>query len=178
MNIRLINIIAFMLVATQSCASNAQLNSACSTNWKITGYYTPVESEYNGKNATITVTGIGTLSFNQSFLKDVKMEGWGKTRHDWYLGYYGQRWHKSNKPLNALGQALVIGTAATDHKYIGSGQQFYVNSSAELLQKQVFKAGDVGQKIRKKHVDIYTGEGSLAKIQTWELTGEGTICLI
>ncbi|MBU2862987.1 hypothetical protein KO489_03935 [Reinekea forsetii] len=178
MKIHLFCLVALMLVTTQSCASTAQRHGACSSNWKITGYYTPVEKEYSGETTTITVTSLGPLSFNQSFLEDVKMEGWGKTHYGWYLGYYGQRWHKSLAPLDAFGQALEIGTAATDPKYISSGRQFYVRQKTKVLQEQHFRASDVGQKIRNKHVDIYTGEGNLAKIQTWDLTGEGTICLI
>ncbi len=165
----------FCLVFCQSCAA---LSAQCSSGWKVTGYYTPVEDDYQGQKRQINVQGMGALAFNADFLRDVQMEGWGKTQQGWYLGYYGRQWHKSAEPLDASGRSLVVGIAATDPSHLASGLQFYVQSQTDFLNGKTFVARDVGQKVKNKHIDIYTGEGTPAKHETWNVTGKNTICYL
>jgi 3D (Asp-Asp-Asp) domain-containing protein len=168
-------VLSLLVIGSQSCAS---ISSQCSPNWKVTGYYTPVETDYQGTKQTIDVADSGSQNFDSKFIKDVRMEGWGKTRHGWYLGYYGQRWHKSEHPKDAYGRDLTVGVAAADPKRLSTGKQFYIKSEKQFFKEQYFVVRDVGQKIKNKHIDIYTGEGTQAKYETWNVTGHNTICML
>src|SRR5215467_4752778 len=78
----------------------------CSEGWRITGYFTPIETDYNsGEMTEIEVGRLGKMSFDSEFIRTVFDEnkgfgeGWGKTRFGWYLGNYRGSWHKSDAPL-------------------------------------------------------------------------------
>src|SRR6476620_11433430 len=67
----------------------------CSDGWRITGYFTPIETDYASRTMVeVDVSGIGTMSFNSEFVRVIFDEeqgfgeGWGKTRFGWYLGNY------------------------------------------------------------------------------------------
>jgi hypothetical protein len=60
--------------------NKGQNHTGCSNNWYVTGYFTPNETDYSGVKKTIDVQGAGTISFYNSFLKDVRIEGGGETR--------------------------------------------------------------------------------------------------
>ena len=161
-----------LLLGLPACAS---LEPRCSNDWQITGYYTPVEASYDGDLATIVVDD-QQISFASDFLRAVKMEGWGKTDQGWYLGYYSKTWHKSAEPLNRHGKSLQLGMAAVDPTVVAMGTRFYVPSLGHHLGQQVFVAADVGGRIQRKHIDIYTGEGEQAQRATYAVTGTHQLC--
>lgn len=159
-------------ISLPACAA---LETTCSSNWQVTGYYTPIESDFQGTSTAIVLQG-KTLNFPNSFLSAVKMEGWGKTRAGWYLGFYANRWHKSSQPLNRNGKPLAIGMAAVDPNVVAIGRRFSVPSLQTEWRDYTFVAADVGGLIKQKHIDIYTGEGQQAKATTYRLTGHHKIC--
>ena len=152
--------------------------SICSDDWKVTGYYSPVELEFpQGEDSRIQIKDVGHLFFNKAFVKEVKMEGWGRTRFGWYLGYFSNQFHKSNAPLNAKGHQLVLGAVAIDTKYLKMGNKVSIPQVNELVGVDWFVASDTGSAIKKKHIDVYTGEGSSAKRATWKVTGIKQVCI-
>ncbi|MGC2237683.1 MAG: hypothetical protein WA584_16085, partial [Pyrinomonadaceae bacterium] len=87
---------------------NEFINYECSDGWRITGYFTPIETDYDSaKMREIEIAGVGRMKFSADFLDVVFSEdkgfgeGWGKTRFGWYLGNYDGAWHKSSDPLDA-----------------------------------------------------------------------------
>ena len=65
----------------------------CSDGWRITGYFTPIETDYDSSEVReVEIKNVGAMKFNAAFLKTVFDEdagfgeGWGKTRFGWYLG--------------------------------------------------------------------------------------------
>ena len=110
-------------------------------------------------------------------VKAVKMEGWGKTNDGWYLGYYANKWHKSNTPLNAKGLPLEVGNIAVDNQFIAANSLVYISTLKPYFGIDEFSAVDVGSAIKRDHIDIYTGEGKLAKLKTYQVTGRHNICV-
>jgi len=163
--------ILFLLVSCGSSRSN------CQPNWKITGFYTPVFSDFNQSyNQSVRVKDFKLLSFNIKFLKAVKTEGWGQTRYGWYLGYYANQWHKEKTPLNALGYPLSIGAIAVDNQLIKKGTWVTIPIIRSILKIEKFKAVDVGSAIKKQRIDIYTGEGKSAEALSYQVTGIRNVC--
>jgi 3D (Asp-Asp-Asp) domain-containing protein len=144
----------------------------CSTGWYITGYFTPIETDYSGVTSSVYVEGVGTYSFYNTFLTTIQTEGWGKTRFGWYLGYYSNSWHKSNAPLDSAGNALVDGTIATDPAVIGAGATVKIPTLPSPWGSKLYTARDVGGGITGKHIDVYCGEGSAAEQETFRITGQ------
>lgn len=144
----------------------------CSGGWYITGYFTPVETDYSGPTSSVNVEGVGTYSFYNSFLTTVRTEGWGKTRFGWYVGYYSGGWHKSNAPLDSTGNALIDGTIATDPSVIGAGKTVKITTLPSPWGGKTYTARDVGGGIIGKHVDVYCGEGGAAEQETFRITGQ------
>lgn len=146
----------FLLVVLFLLLSSCSLLKVnCHSNWKITGFYTPIASSYSSHlNKTIKVRDFGSINFNTDFLKNVKLEGWGKTRFGWYLGFYSNQWHKSNYPLNALGHPLNIGAIAVDNNVIFKDSSVRIPSMLKLLGYEHFQAVDVGSAI-KKNISIF-----------------------
>lgn len=144
----------------------------CSGGWYVTGYFTPVETEYSGPTSSVSVEGVGSYSFYSSFLTTVQTEGWGKTRYGWYLGYYSNGWHKSSAPLDAAGNPLVDGTVAADRTIIGAGKSVKIPTLPSPWDSKVYTAKDVGGGIIGKEIDVYCGEGSAAEQETYRITSQ------
>ena len=165
----------------QASHAGAQLvNMSCSDGWYVTGYYTCTEEEFTGQPTSVNVSGAGQDSFPSDFLSAVRMEGWGRTRHGWFLGWTG-RWIKGPAPLNALGQPLQSGvrnSLAVDRSVIPLGTIVRVPSLPGEWSATTFVADDTGGGIVGKHVDVYCGVGPEAKAQTFRLTShDGRVCL-
>jgi len=152
--------------------------SVCSENWKITGYYSPIEADFPyEKNASVMVQKQGRIHFNATFLKEVKLEGWGRTRYGWYLGYFSKKWHRSATPLDARGKNLELGAVAIDRQYLKMGNRISIPQVNDVIGVPWFVASDVGSAIKQKHIDVYTGEGKLAKKTSWQVTGQKQVCI-
>ncbi|MBV9215623.1 MAG: hypothetical protein JO053_05550 [Acidobacteria bacterium] len=151
----------------------------CSEGWRITGYYTPIETDFTTpETREIEIRNVGRDSFNAQFLKTIFDgdqgfgEGWGKTRYGWYLGYYNGRWHKSDAPLDANDKPLEAGSVAVDRSVIPSGSSVTIPDLPDGLGKLVFRSTDVGVSVHGKHIDVYTGEGREARRKMWRFTYE------
>ncbi len=152
--------------------------SVCSPNWKITGYYSPIETDFPlAQNAFVHVQNLSRVKFNKLFLKEVKLEGWGKTRYGWYLGYFANKWHKSTIPLDSRGHHLQLGAVAIDKQYLKMGHKISIPQVNNMLGVPWFVARDTGSAIKHKHIDVYTGEGKLAKKTSWQVTGKKQVCI-
>ena len=142
----------------------------CSGGWRITGYFTPLETDYDStETRTIEVKNAGKMKFNIEFLNTVFNEkegfgeGWGKTRFGWYLGNYGGAWHKSNDPLDANNSPLKTNSAAVDNAVIPNDSLVKIPALPGTFGKEIFAANDVGVTVHGKHIDVYTGEGRAAE---------------
>lgn len=154
-------------------------NPKCSDGWRITGYYTPVETDFtSGESRELDVRGVGRQTFDAEFLRTIfdedkgYGEGWGKTRFGWYLGNYNGRWHKANAPLDANDQPLEANTVAVDHGVIPNGSIVQIPGLPGDWSQQKFKSDDVGVSVHGKHIDVYTGEGRDARRRMWQITFE------
>jgi Calcineurin-like phosphoesterase/3D domain len=153
----------------------------CTTDWYITGYFTPVESDYSGSKRTIFVEDVGSKSYPSSFLDAVEKEGWGKTNEDFYIGRQGSggEWVNSDYAQDSIDQPLKIGlTVAVDPSMINHGTKLKVPTLPGEWGRLTYTANDIGKSIKGKHIDVFTGEGKSAEQQTFEITGRGnTVCL-
>jgi len=165
----------FSLLATHAVSV---MGSVCSEDWKITGYYSPIEADFpQVKNTSVRVKNMGNIPFNQSFVSDVKLNGWGRTRYGWYLGYFGKQWHKSDTPLDAQGKHLQLGAVAIDREFLKMGNKIVIPQVNDIVGVSWFVARDTGSAIKKKHIDVYTGEGKLARAVSWKVTGRKQVCI-
>lgn len=151
----------------------------CSEGWRITGYYTPIETDFKGTDAReIEIRGVGKESFNTEFLRTIfdddkgYGEGWGKTRFGWYLGNYAGRWHKADAPLDANDHPLEPNTVAVDNSVIPVGSWVSIPELPGDLGKLKFVSNDVGVSVHGKHIDVYTGEGVEARRRMYRFTYE------
>ncbi len=153
---------------------------ACSSQWRVTGYFTPVELDYpQTAQIRINIEQQGESLHSAAFLKAVKIEGWGRTKNGWYLGRFSNKWHKSKYPLNSLGKPLNTGSIATDKNIIPTGSSIKIPSLPNKLKHQLYVSDDVGSAIKSTHIDIYTGEGRQAEQTTFEITGQDhTVCQV
>lgn len=175
--IRLFQLLLLSLVILLSSCTQSKLG--CDDRWKITGFYTPIESDFSNPNKSTIKLKSGTRqAFSADFLKAVRIEGWGRTRFGWYLGYYSKQWHRSNKPLNAKGRPLLIGVVAVDNRVVAKGTQLSIPSLKSSFGFDQFVADDVGSGIKNRHIDVYTGEGKAAKEMTYKITGQQKVCLV
>jgi len=169
------SVLLFSLLATHAVMA---MGSVCSENWKITGYYSPIEADFpQVKNTSVRVKNMGNIPFNQSFVSDVKLNGWGRTRYGWYLGYFGKQWHKSDTPLDAQGKHLQLGAVAIDREFLKMGNKIVIPQVNDIVGVSWFVARDTGSAIKKKHIDVYTGEGKLARAVSWKVTGRKQVCI-
>lgn len=154
--------------------------SICSSGWYITGYYTPVESDYSGDFMTVLVDD-DEREYRSDFLADVRTEGWGKTLSGDYVGWYFNSYHLADAALDAIGNKLVIQSVAVDPNVIN----FYEKEETKLIiptlpspwNEVVFTASDIGPSIKGKHIDVFTGEGKEAELETFRITGhENKVC--
>jgi len=151
----------------------------CSDGWRITGYYTPIETDFSsGESREIEIGGVGTEKFDAEFLRTIfdedkgYGEGWGKTRFGWYLGNYNGGWHKADAPLDANDKPLEANTVAVDNQVIPRGSIVQIPGLPGDLGQEKFQSDDVGVSVHGKHVDVYTGEGREARRRMWQVTFE------
>ena len=157
-------------------AANTKANTNCSAGWYITRYFTPVETEYNGSTKSLLVDGIARNLYS-SFLDDVKIEGWGKTKQGDYVGYSDGTFHSSKYPQDSAGNPLQVGDIATDPLVIPMGTKVKIPTLPSHWNNKIYNATDVGPAIKGKHIDVYIGEGKIVKEQTGNITGLGkTVC--
>ena len=156
----------------------ASYEESCSSQWYVTGYFTPVELDYSqADKIKINVEQLGESIHAEAFLKVVKIEGWGRTKDGWYLGRFSNKWYKSKYPLNSIGKPLNTGSIATDRNIIPTGSTLKIPSLPNKLKYQLYVSDDVGSAIKKSHIDVYTGEGRQAEKITFEITGKDhTVC--
>jgi 3D (Asp-Asp-Asp) domain-containing protein len=151
--------------------------SDCSPNWYITGYFTPVESDYASRFIDVNIDKI-SYKFRESFVDEIKTEGWGKTLSGKYLGWFDDSFHISEFPLDAAGNNLELHTVAIDPSVISPNSRIMIPTLPPPWDKVVFLASDVGTAIIGKHIDVYAGEGKDAREETFRITGQGNIvCL-
>ena len=152
--------------------------SKCSDDWYITGYFTPVEENYSGEVLKVIIDG-KEYSFKKNFVDAVRIEGWGRAQSGDYLGWYAESYHLSDVPLDGNGHELKIGTVAVDTSLIQYGNKITIPSLPQPWNKQIFNAEDEGPAIIGKHIDVYTGEGKDAELETMRITGnENTVCIL
>jgi membrane-bound lytic murein transglycosylase len=122
---------------------------SCTNRWRITGYYTPEESDFHGEQEQINISGRGPDTFPSEFLKGVRMEGWGKTRYGWFLGFYSGRYSSADEPQSALGKPLKVGSLAVDKGEIPFGTAVRIPGLPAPWNSQRFVADDVGSMINQ-----------------------------
>jgi len=150
--------------------------SNCSSDWYITGYFTPVESDYSGDFKKIAF-GDNIKHFRSDFLSDVKTEGWGKNMLGEYIGWYDNSFHLSDVPLDSHGDILLVQSVAVDSDIIKQKTKLVIPELPNPWNEMVFISSDVGPSIKGKHIDVYTGEGKLAELETFRITGiENDVC--
>ena len=158
---------------TDSIALADPVGMTCTNGWDVTGYYTPLESDFNGTSRQINIVGRGSDQFPSDFIKAMNIEGWGQTRYGWFLGYDGKIYTSSSAPLNGLDQPLKIGSLAVDKSEIAYGKSVRITNLLPPWSNQVFVADDVGAAIKKRHVDVYCGIGRAARAETFRITSSG-----
>lgn len=164
-------------MAKKATAAAKAAAPGCTKGWYITGYFTPVESDFTDSPKQINVPGPGSQSFPGSFLSAVKMEGWGRTRLGWCLGWDNGAWHKSDHPEDSHGQPLDTVSVAVDMNLIPSGTALTIPTLPYPMNQKQFIARDVGGAIIGQHIDVYCGEGHGAELLTFKITGHGnTVC--
>ena len=167
----------FILSVLQQEFSQTDQNS-CEGNWYITGYYLPIEEEFQDKIITIQVDG-EYRQYHYDFVNEVKREGWGRTNDGDYLGWHTNKFHLSEFPLDYFGNELVVGKIAVDPRFIEFDSKITITSLVEPWNEIVLVAEDVGGSIKGKHIDVYTGEGKEAEKETMRITGYNeSICFI
>ena len=168
-------IVVSLFISRYTYASHEE---TCTSQWHVTGYFTPVEVDYpQAEKIKINIEKAGASVHASAFLKAVMIEGWGKTTDGWYLGRFSNKWHRSKHPLNAMGKPLDVGSIATDKNIIPTGETLRIPSLPNNLKDQLYVSDDVGSAIKSTHIDIYTGEGRQAEKTTLEITGKDhTVC--
>ncbi len=151
--------------------------SNCSAEWYITGYFTPVESDYSGKFIDVIIDG-KQYKYRESFVTEIKTEGWGRTISGNYLGWYGNSFHLSDKPLDSEGNTLTLNAIAIDTSVIPVNSNLTIPSLPSPWDESIFTGSDIGTAIVGKHIDVYTGEGKTAHDETFRITGnDNVVCL-
>jgi 3D (Asp-Asp-Asp) domain-containing protein len=151
----------------------------CSDGWRITGYFTPIETDYaSTETSSVNIKNVGEMSFNADFLRVVFDEskgfgeGWGRTRFGWYLGNYDKTWHKSDAPLDANDTVLSPNSVAVDNALIPNQSEVRIPGLPGANGTKLYLANDVGVTVHGKHIDIYTGEGKEAERAMYAVTFE------
>lgn len=161
----------FILQGAMSAPQQTRDDSKCSDGWYITGYYAPREDELPDVAEQIDVERVGSLSFSQKFLTEIRTEGWGITRFGWALGYYSGAWHRSDAgPLDASGKVLTEGMIAIDRSLIPHNAEVQISTLPSPWSSKTFKATDVGNGIVGQHIDVFTGTGKVAEEETFRIT--------
>jgi 3D domain len=157
----------------------------CTGGWYITGYSTPVEGDYNGSKQTVSVisptSSVQEREFYNSFLREVEVEGWGRTLEGDYVGLVtnDKQWHSSPYPVGSTDEPLKAHTVAVDPNLIKIGQRLNIPTLPAPWNNTTLTAQDVGPDIKGKHIDVYTGEGKHAGAETFRITGHGNdVCIL
>jgi len=157
--------------------SNLTSFSNCSSNWYITGYFTPVESDYLGDFQEIII-GDEIKQFRTDFLSVVKIEGWGKTISGEYVGWYDDSFHISDMALDSHGEPLLVQYVAVDPEIIKQKTNLIIPNLPSPWNEMIFESSDVGPSIKGKHIDVYVGEGKQAELETFRITStENDVCI-
>jgi len=157
--------------------SNLTSFSNCSSNWYITGYFTPVESDYLGDFQEIII-GDEIKQFRTDFLSVVKIEGWGKTISGEYVGWYDDSFHISDMALDSHGESLLVQLVAVDPEIIKQKTNLIIPNLPSPWNEMIFESSDVGPSIKGKHIDVYVGEGKQAELETFRITStENDVCI-
>ncbi len=154
----------------------------CSSGWRVSTYFTPLETDFNGpkkaimvlnqltnhaKNATGTTIAIANISSSlstfTSFLNAVQEYGWGKTKDGKYLGYYNNQYYLAAHPLNSIGKTLRIGDIAVDPSIIALGAKVTLPTLPSPWDNMTYTASDTGISINGKHMSVYIGEGKVVQ---------------
>jgi len=150
---------------------------SCTSDWYITGYFLPIESDYSGKSVEISVDRVNQF-YLENFLEVVKIEGWGRTNAGNYLGWYHGAFTISDRYLDAHGNDLVVGMVAVDDSVIEHGSELTIPTLPEPWNDMVFSGSDEGPSIIGKHIDVFTGEGIDAENETFRITGyDNQVCV-
>ncbi|MCH7648737.1 MAG: hypothetical protein IIA83_09040 [Thaumarchaeota archaeon] len=143
---------------------------SCTSDWYITGYFLPIESDYSGKSVEISVDRTKQF-YLADFLESVKIEGWGRTNAGNYLGWYHGAFTISDRYLDAYDNDLIVGMVAVDNSVIEHGSELTIPTLPEPWNDMVFSGSDEGPSIIGKHIDVFTGEGIDAENETFRITG-------
>ena len=167
------------VVPVNSADQSEFAGEECSDGWRITGYFTPLETDYDSTEMReIQIKNFGAVKFNAEFLKTIfdedqgSGEGWGKTRFGWYLGNYNGAWHKSGDPLDANNSPLKTNSVAVDNSVIPTDSLVRIPDLPGVFGQENFVADDVGVTVHGKHIDVYTGEGKNAERAMYRVTFE------
>jgi len=149
----------FLITPSMSKQKESSLTlSNCSSDWYITGYFTPIESDYSGDLERIAFEDY-IKHFRSDFLTAVKTEGWGVA-------------------LDMHGDELLITSVAVDTTLIEQKTKLVIPTLPSPWNEQVFTATDIGPSITGKHIDVFTGEGKQAELETFRITGtENKVCI-
>ncbi|GEM_PF-1221460 len=170
------NFLATYAVSKQVELGNLDFSN-CSLGWYITGYFTPLESDYTGRFITVNVNG-ATYKFREGFVEEIKTEGWGRTISGDYLGWYDESFHFSENPLDAAGNSLEVNAIAVDPLLVPANSRIMIPTLPSPWDIVVFTGSDTGTAIVGRHIDVYTGEGTAALDEAYRITGyNNTVCL-
>jgi len=181
-------VVSLLLVILLTTTSNQMLLAApqkCTIGWYITGYFTPIEGDYNGSKQLIKVitpaSVVQSREFYNSFIHEVQIEGWGRTLQGDYIGLVtnDKQWHSASKPTGSTDEPLLQHSVAVDPNIIKMGQQLIIPTLPKPWNTITLTAADVGPDIKGRHIDVYTGEGKDAGQETRRITGyDNQLCLI
>lgn len=150
---------------------------SCTSDWYITGYFLPIESDYSGESVEVSVDGV-TQSYLSDFLDAVNIEGWGRTNAGNYLGWYHGAYTISDTYLDAHGNDLIVGMVAVDDLVIEHGTELTIPTLPEPWNDMVFSGLDEDPSINGKHIDVFTGEGVNAENETFRITSyNNQVCM-
>jgi len=75
------------------------------------------------------------------------------------------------------GDKLLAKSVAVDSEIINQKTKLTIQTLPSPWSEMVFTASDVGPSIKGKHIDVYTGEGKQAELETFRITGtENDVC--
>jgi len=98
---------------------------SCTSEWYITGYFVPVESDYSGNLIDVTVND-EDKQYDVDFLDVVRIEGWGRTNSGDYLGWYDDSYHLNDVALDSHDNPLIVGMIAVDTSLIKHGSDVLI----------------------------------------------------
>jgi len=148
----------------------------CNSGWYTTGYFVPIELDYSGDFVNVLVDS-DKKKYRIDFLDEIKTEGWGKTISGDYIGWYDNAYHQSNVPLDFFGDEVIVGTIAVDLALIKLDTELIIPTLPDPWDSVVFSSKDTGPSLKDKQIDVFTGEGELAKAETMKITGYNIVCM-